>query len=130
MLRKRRTDLRKHKRFKAQDGAFVDLRISPIKVGKIVDVSSGGLAFIYIDVGERLKESFQLDMYSRHNDFRMEKVPVKTIWEGLSFPKRTRIRGVQFGKLTQNQFSELERYLFLNTGMEGEGAGQCISRNL
>jgi hypothetical protein len=128
MFRERRTDLRKHKRFRAQDGAFVDLRIRPIKVGKIVDISRGGLAFRYIDVAEGLKEAFELDMYSRHNEFRMEKVPVKTIWDRetageLSFSTRTRLRGVQFGKLTQNQFSELERFLLLNTIPQEERMG-------
>jgi len=128
MSRKRRTDLRKYKRLRAQNGAFVDLRISPIKVGKIVDISRGGLAFRYLDVGEGLKELFELDMYSRLNDFRMEKVPVKTIWDRettgeLSFSARTRLRGVQFGKLTQNQFSELERFLLLNTVTQEERTG-------
>jgi len=128
MSRKRRTDLRKYKRLRAQNGAFVDLRISPIKVGKIVDISRGGLAFRYLDVGEGLKELFELDMYCRLNDFRMEKVPVKTIWDRetrgeLSFSARTRLRGVQFGKLTQNQFSELERFLLLNTVTQEERTG-------
>jgi len=128
MSRKRRPDLRKDKRFRAQEGAFVDLRISPVKVGKIVDISKGGLAFRYLDIGERLKETFELDMYSRHNDFRMEKVPTKTIWDReaageSSFSTRTRLRGVQFGKLTQNQFSELERFLLLNTVTDGEPTG-------
>jgi len=96
MSRKRRTDLRKYKRLRAQDGAFVDLRVSPVKVGKIVDISRGGLAFRYLKVGESLKEAFELDMYSRLNDFRMEKVPVKTIWDRettgeLSFSTRTSV---------------------------------------
>ena len=128
MSTKRRTDLRKHERLRAQDGAFVDLRMSPAKVGKIVDISRGGLAFRYILVGEGLKESFELDLYSRHNDFRMEKVQVKTIWDRetageLSFSTRMRLRGVQFGKLTQNQFSEIERFLLLNTIPQEERTG-------
>jgi PilZ domain len=128
MPRKQRTDQRKYKRLRAQDGAFVDLKTSPIKIGKIVDISRGGLAFRYLQVGQRLREAFELDMYSRHNDFRMEKVPVKTIWDRqtageLSFSARTRLRGVQFGKLTQNQFSELERFLLLNTVTEEERPG-------
>jgi hypothetical protein len=103
----------------------VDIRIGRIKVGKIVDISRGGLAFRYVDDRERLKEEFELDMYFRDNDFRMEYVPVKTIWDRgspreLSFTTRTRLRGVQFGKLTQTQFSELERFLLLNTLIEEE----------
>jgi hypothetical protein len=128
MPRKQRTDQRKHKRLRAQDDAFVDLKTSPAKVGKIVDISRGGLAFRYIEVAERLREAFELDMYSRHNDFRMEKVPVKTIWDRKSpgelyFSTRTRVRGVQFGKLTQEQLSELERFILLNTLTEGEQRG-------
>ena len=120
MSRKRRTDLRKYKRLRTQDGAFVDTRISPIKVGEIVNISRGGLAFRYLDIGGHPKESFELDLYSKHNDFRMEKVLVKTIWDRenvgeLGFLTRTRLRGVQFGELTRNQFSELERFVLLNT---------------
>ena len=125
MSRERRAERRKHKRHRAQVGAFVDIRIGRIKVGKIVDISRGGLAFRYIADREHLKEEFDLDMYSRDNDFRMEYVPVKTIWDrgsrpGLSFSTRTRLRGLQFGKLAQTQFSQLERFLLLNTLIEEE----------
>lgn len=120
--------MRKYKRLRAEDGAFVDLRIKPVKVGKIVDISRGGLAFRYLRVGGRLGETFELDMFSRNNDFRMEKVPVRTIWDRgspgqLSFSTRRRLRGVQFGKLTQEQLSELECFIFLNTVTEGEQKG-------
>jgi hypothetical protein len=128
MTRKRRTDLRKDKRFRAQEGAFVDLRISHVKVGKIVDISKGGLAFRYLHVGEHLRQTFELDMYSRKNDFRMEKIPVRTVWDRgspgeLHFSTRTRLRGVQFGKLNQEQLSELERFILLNTVTEEEQRG-------
>ena len=125
MSSERSADRRKHKRHRAQASAFVDIRIGRIKVGKIVDISRGGLAFRYVADRERLKEEFDLDMYSRVNDFRVEYVPVNTIWDRgsppeLSFTTRTRLRGVQFGKLTQTQFSELERFLLLNTLIEEE----------
>ena len=125
MSRERCADRRKHKRHRAQVSAFVDIRIGRIKVGKIVDISRGGLAFRYVDERERLKEQFELDMYFRDNNFRIEYVPVNTIWDRrspreLSLSTRTRLRGVQFGKLTQTQFSELERFLLLNTLIEKE----------
>jgi hypothetical protein len=73
---------------------------------------------IEVERGWRLFQS--RDMYFRDNDLRMEYVPVKTIWVRespceLSFLTKTRLRGVQFGKLTQTQVSELERFLLLNT---------------
>jgi hypothetical protein len=119
MSRERRADRRKQKRHRAQASAFVDIRIGRIKVGKIVDINRGGLAFRYVADRERLRGDFELDMYFRDNDFRVEYVPVKTIWDQgspseLSFSARTRLRGVQFGKLTPTQFSELERFLLLN----------------
>ena len=125
MSRERRADRREHKRHRAKVSAFVDIRIGRIKVGKIVDIGRGGLAFRYVADRERLKEQFELDMYFRDNDFRMEHVPVKTIWDqgsprGLSISTRTSLRGVQFGKLTQTQLSELERFLLLNTLIEDE----------
>jgi len=53
---------RKHKRFRPQDGTYAILRGPGKKLGQVINISRGGLAFRYIDIGERPKRSFELDI--------------------------------------------------------------------
>ena len=69
---------RKHKRFQAQDRSYVEIKESN-KVGQILDISAGGLAFKYIDIGKRPKESFDLDILFKDNGFHLENIPFKTV---------------------------------------------------
>ena len=62
MERKKLVDRRIHKRFKVQDGALALLRANIRKVGQIIDISRGGLAFRYMSNGERLNGSFELNI--------------------------------------------------------------------
>lgn len=107
----------KHKRFLAQDGAFVELRDHRGKIGEIIDVSKGGLAFHYIDIGDRPKGSLELDIYLKQTGFRLEKLPAKTVSD-VGIPRSfhqgiitIRRHGVQFGKLTKSQKSRLEYFI-------------------
>jgi len=115
---------RKHKRFLAQDGAFVELRDHGGKIGEIIDVSQGGLAFRYIDIGDRPKRSLELDILLKHAGFRLEKLPAetvsdveitKTFHQGIT---RIRRQGVQFGRLTKSQKTRLE-YFIRNFTIDG-----------
>jgi hypothetical protein len=118
MVRVRPVERRKHRRFQAQDGALVALRLHVSKlVGQIVDISKGGLAFRYIDIGDRPRGSFQLDILLEKSGFLLEKVPAKTISDS-EMPEEspyssttTRRQGVQFGELTNNQKSQLEYFI-------------------
>jgi hypothetical protein len=75
----------KHRRFLAQDGAFVELRDHRGKIGEIIDVSKGGLAFTVFDV----------------------EIP-RSLHQGITTIRR---HGVQFGKLTKSQKSRLEYFI-------------------
>jgi len=108
---------RKHERFLAQEDAFVELRDHRGKIGKIIEVSKGGLAFHYIDIGDRPKESLELDIFLKKTGFRLEKLPAetvsdveitKTIHQGITTIRR---HGVKFGKLTKSQKSRLEYFI-------------------
>lgn len=118
MLRVRPVERRKHRRFQVKDGALVALRLHVSKlVGQIVDISKGGLAFRYIDTGDRPRGSFQLDILLEKSGFLLEKVPAKTISdsempdESSYSSTTTRRQGVQFGELTINQKSQLEYFI-------------------
>ncbi len=112
---------RKHKRFKVQDSAFVVLRgsswpHSTQKVGQIMDIGMGGLAFSYVAEQEPSNGSFELGIFSADNSFHLRKIPFETISDvetkKVPFSSITMRRsGVQFGELTQEQAAQLEFFL-------------------
>jgi hypothetical protein len=111
---------RKHKRFEAPSDAVVFLRTSGPDftiVGKIIDISTCGLAFLYSAASMQKDESRNLDIILAGPRFSLGKVPFKTISDfeismecpvGFMAPRR---RGVQFGDLTDNQKLELEYFI-------------------
>ncbi len=117
-------DRRQHERFQVHDGAVVVLRPpAPILgqdidiVGQIIDISKTGLVLRYVSSQERSYESFELDIVLAGNGFRLNGVPVKTVSDSqmaddaASNYTTVRRRGVQFGALTDQQVSQLERFI-------------------
>lgn len=121
MKRKEMVDRRIHKRFKVQDGALAVLRANIRKVGQIVDISRGGIAFCYMSNGERLNGLFELDIVLADNGFRLEKILIKAISDfeidnKMSFSLITMRRlCAQFGKLRHGQISQLEYFILNHT---------------
>ena len=117
MSREKHVERRKYTRFRTRNGALIELRSQRGKLGEIIDISKGGLAFRYIDIGDRPKGSFELDIFLKETGFRLEKMPAKTISDFRTtkyFPfssTKTRRQGVQFGELTQKQISQLEHFI-------------------
>lgn len=117
MVSQRHMERRRHQRFQAEDGAMVTLHHYASLVGRIIDISKGGLAFRYMDTDERPRGSFQMDILVEKAGFLLEKVPAKTISD-LELPKEfsyspttMRRQGVRFGDLTENQKSKLEFFI-------------------
>ena len=118
--RKEIVERRKHKRFQVKDGAFaVAMPPQPCStpLGQIIDVSRGGLAFRYIAGEEGSNGSFELVILLANNNFHSDKVPFETISDfeianEVPFSSITmRRRGVQFGKLTDKQISQLDYFI-------------------
>jgi len=118
---------RQHKRFEAPSDAVVFLRTSWPDftiVGKIIDISTSGLAFLYSAAGRQKAESCHLDIILAGPRFSLDEVPFTTISDfeismecpvGFMAPRR---RGVQFGDLTDNQGRELEYFIQSFTAKE------------
>jgi hypothetical protein len=108
---------RKHKRFQVQDDAIAVLRPSVDKRGPIIDISRGGLAFSYITGEDSADRSSELDILLSDLGFYLGHMPIRTVSDleiTSELPFRgikTRRRSVQFGKLTQEQISHLERFI-------------------
>ena len=117
MRREENRERRKYTRFRAKDGALIELRSYRGKLGEIIDISKGGLAFRYIDIGDRPKGSFEVEIFLKETGFRLEKVPARTVSDLKTtkyFPyssTKTRRQGVEFGELTHNQISKLEHFI-------------------
>jgi hypothetical protein len=107
---------RKHQRFQVQNGAFVVLTPPGTKVGRIVDISIGGLAFHYVGKQESSRESTQLSIFSGDCSFYLYRVPCATVsdlraYAGGVAPLSIRRHSVQFGELTRDQVSRLEHFI-------------------
>lgn len=108
---------RKHKRFKATQGAYAVLGPEISKLGQIKDISMGGLAFKYLADEARPNGAGELDIIIRQNSFYVKEIPIQTVSdfelarENAFSTVRLRQQGVQFSKLTSDQTSQLELFL-------------------
>jgi hypothetical protein len=108
---------RKFRRLQAKEDTFALLRGQVSKLGRVIDISNGGLAFRYVSIGEHLKSTFELDLVSPKDNLRLNGLPVKVVsnFETQSKTPSRQIRlrrvGVQFRELTQYQMSQLQHFM-------------------
>ena len=130
---------RKHERLKVKSGAIAMIRPLPAKqehskdmsidgnalVAKakycqIINISKDGLAFRYIDRNGKSNEPFELDVLFIQDSIcftYLKNIPFKTVWvshepsKASSIHFKTRQLGVQFGEMTLQQESQLDRFL-------------------
>ena len=116
-------DRRQHKRFRVQHGAFVIIRPGDTGVGRLKDISMGGLRFEYMSWNAARIEAVKLDICLKDSAFGLYDIPCQSIWGETIYEappasfywKRC---GVEFGELTQAQISQLES--FIQNCTEGE----------
>lgn len=120
------TEQRKCKRLLPQDTVFAVFRPNFTKLGKIKDISRGGLSFEYVAAHEGEKRDLlEIDIFVPGDRFYLPRLPYKIIYdmkivlEYQTFPDGMERRrcGLQFGDLTENQAAELD--LFLKNGTRG-----------
>lgn len=108
---------RKHKRFRPQEGTYAVLKGAGKKLGQVINISRGGLAFRYIDIGERPKRSFELDISIEEYGFKLDNLSFETVSDfstSREFPFSStpiRRRGGQFKALNKNQISGLQYFI-------------------
>lgn len=125
MTANERVERRKHKRYQVENGTLVLLGWYYESVGRMIDISEGGLAFRYTPHGEVQDESDLTIVLSEAN-FYLDEVPVKTISdfelaEGISATTITpRRRGVQFMNPTGTQRAQIEFFINNYTGCRTE----------
>ena len=117
MKRRELAERRRHKRFQAQEGAFAVVRPESTKLGQIIDISQGGLAFRYTVTGTQANGAVELDIFLTGDGFCLEKMPFKTVSDRKVSKKFSngflpmRRCGVQFGELTGIQITQLDYFI-------------------
>jgi hypothetical protein len=122
------TNKRKFERYLSQDLAFAVFRPRFTKLGKIKDISAGGLSFEYVTSEGEMDDSPEIDIFMSGSRFHMTRVPAKTVYDSkvvshdytfAPFVERRRC-GLQFGELTEEQSEQLEDFLKTHTtGLAG-----------
>ena len=83
-------------------------------MGKLVDIGRGGLAFQFLPRPGQKKDATELDILISDNGFYLSMIPCNIIYEieqHTIYSLKNRRLGVEFGGLTQEQATLLERYL-------------------
>ena len=119
------TEQRKNGRFLVQEDVIVALRNGLTKIGKVKDVSMGGLSFEHIYDENLNNELFKGSIFLFMNEFCISKVPCRVVYD---IPVRTpneyqaftlhfitRRCGVQFETLQEDQETQLEFFLKIYT---------------
>jgi hypothetical protein len=114
---KKNNILRNYKRFKVKKNFLMQIRGLLSLRCKIIDISRGGLAFIYNDDGNRPGKKVVLDIFMRKNEYIIKNLSVKIISDSpvsqrpiFSFRKKRKCRA-QFVGLIHNQAVQLEYFI-------------------
>ncbi len=109
-------DNRDFTRFSAREGAFAVIT-APRKLGQILDISKGGLAFTYMGEEEGPEKDAELDIFLSGIGFKSKNIPYKTISD---FEIKSKVEfssvkmrrcGVKFRQLHLDQISQIENFL-------------------
>jgi hypothetical protein len=123
------TEQRNNIRFLVQDDVIVALRNHSTKIGKVKDISKGGLSFEHIYEEDPTRETSKKDIFLWVNEFCIAKVPCRVVYDipvrmsseyqSLTIQLNTRRCGVQFDTLSEGQTAQLD--FFLKTYTKGTG---------
>ncbi len=124
MVKKNRIleERRIHKRFFANDGTYAIFGKNSNKLGQVVDISNGGLAFRYNDDENRSADLFNLSIMvadapdmSEEISFKAKTISDFEIASGSDYFMPKRQTHVQFVDLTEEQKNLLKRLIINHT---------------
>jgi hypothetical protein len=114
------TEKRRHIRFLVLEDVFISIQNGAGKIGRVKNISMGGLSFEHIYDEELNWVQSRRNIFLWINDFNF-KVPCKIIYDipvsqppeydGLIIQLTTRLCGVQFETLTDDQLEKLNFFL-------------------
>jgi hypothetical protein len=114
--KKEPVEQRQYKRFRVRDDTVVIFRFPDAEMGRLIDISMGGLTFDWVTSEVLPIEVTKLDICRTGSLFILYNLPCQSIWELSIYEKhptslhRKRC-GVQFGELTPEQRFQLEHFI-------------------
>ena len=109
------TERRKFRRLLPRDLTFAVFRPHFSNLGKVKDISIGGLALEYVLKETQNAGSSEIDIFLTDDFFYLRRIPSKTIYDREideeSRSVKTMRCGLQFGDLTPTQKSQIEYFL-------------------
>ena len=116
-----KSENRRHARFNVSDGAYMALSNGQIVVGRIKDVSMGGLAFEFVkDAYKPLTVDGHIDLFMSEKNFYLTGLPSRVVYE-VAVPKDPNFRvfssvdmykcGVRFGEMEEDQIAGLGKFI-------------------
>ncbi len=118
------TERREEERFRPKKRTFVVFKPQFLKLGKILDISAGGLCFQYLAKEDQAGDApaIEADIFMSDNGYYLPDVSCKLVWdteakEKMTFPIgfQNRLCGLRFLKLTKEQQDKLEHFLQVHT---------------
>ncbi len=109
------TERRKFRRLLPQELTFAALRPHFNRLGKVKDISKGGLAFEYILSETQYVDSSEIDVFVSSDRFYLRRIPSKIVYDIKMVEEYQSLErrwcGVQFGDLTEEQADKLDSFL-------------------
>jgi len=112
-----KTERRQHERLQVNEGAFAVEREPSNVLGQIIDISAGGLSFLYIDNGIPAEKSSKIGIYFSGDKFYFDDVDVENVSDAPVHnkspftPFSLRRRSVNFGAISVDQVFGLEKFI-------------------
>lgn len=115
-------DRREHKRYNACDGSFAAISPNSFKLGQILNISRGGLAFQYIETNRNNTHNIEeKNLFLSSKRYYVQGIPFKTVVDrpipnDNPFSTITmRQCAIQFGEMSFEQMINLDNYIINNT---------------
>ena len=112
---------RRHTRHKTPDSCFAALRAGSTTVGRIRDISMGGLSFEYLEDLESshdCQDGERVDLFMTGGSQFVREIPCQTVRDSLALLDNlsfsgicVRLRGVQFQDMTEQASNLVEAYI-------------------
>ena len=115
---------REEERFRPKKRTFVVFKPQFLKLGKVLDISAGGLCFQYLAKEDQAgnAQAIEADIFMSDNGYYLPDVSCKLVWdteakEKMTFPIgfQNRRCGLRFLRLTKEQQDKLEHFLQVHT---------------
>ena len=108
---------RSQERYQVQRGIYALLKNGSSKLGQIINISPGGLAFMYINNEKQISEPVEVDIFISGNGYFLKGIPCKKISDihiDNFVPFSTfemRQLGIQFGEMSHGQALQLDTFI-------------------